>query len=349
MNSFRIHTTLCLFLAASLLGGCAGPPGKSSVHAGKSQGGGYYLDDGPGSSLPSDVDRIPNATPRIEQHSSANFKPYTAFGKQYVPVNDNSAYREVGTASWYGRKFHGKKTANGETYDMYAMTAAHPTLPLPSYAKVTSASTGKSVIVRINDRGPFHSSRVIDLSYVAASKLGLIGPGSGKVVVEAITNDEIRDGNVGPQTAPDLPQAEPRLLASQAPVAQPKPSLTMHTVRRDGSRTAPRPVPDALAALTLPSERDNRADDSPALTEVTGAAGHVYLQFGAFGAPATANALAQKLNTQIADVESRTAKVQPAGDLYRVRIGPYVSRTEAVNAASRIARETGMNATMAMR
>src|SRR3546814_5789224 len=90
---------------------------------------------------------------------------YVVFGKRYTPVSDEQPFRQEGTASWYGRKFHGKKTANGETYDMYAMSAAHPTLPIPSYARITRAGTGKSVIVRINDRGPFHSSRIIDLSY----------------------------------------------------------------------------------------------------------------------------------------------------------------------------------------
>src|SRR5690606_17824086 len=197
MNRFRTYTTFALILTASLLAGCAGTGDKPTSSRSGAQGGGYYKDDGPGSNIPSDIENIPNAVPRIETHSPANFRPYSAFGKQYIPVKDNDAFRQEGTASWYGRKFHGKKTANGEIYDMYAMTAAHPTLPLPSYARVTRASTGKSVIVRINDRGPFHSSRVIDLSYVAASKLGLIGPGSGKVIVEAITNDQIREGLPG--------------------------------------------------------------------------------------------------------------------------------------------------------
>src|SRR5690606_3230661 len=149
----------------AIIAGCSSTP----------RGGGYYKDDGPGTDIPANIEAIPDAVPRIEVHSRANFRPYVVFGKKYFPVSDEAPFRQQGTASWYGRKFHGQKTANGETYDMYGMTAAHPTLPLPSYARVTHAGTGKSVIVRVNDRGPFHSSRIIDLSYVAAAKLGLIG------------------------------------------------------------------------------------------------------------------------------------------------------------------------------
>ena len=104
-------------------------------------------------------------------------------GKSFVPHTSHKAFTQTGTASWYGRKFHGKKTANGETYDMYAMTAAHPTLPIPSYARVTRPKTGKSVIVRINDRGPFHGGRVIDLTKSAASTLGIVQRGHGLRVV----------------------------------------------------------------------------------------------------------------------------------------------------------------------
>src|SRR5690606_33237751 len=185
MTAARTLTVL-LLTGLLVLAGCSGPSGR---------GGGYYKDDGPGSNIPANIESIPDAVPRVEKHSPANFKPYVVFGKRYVPVSDERPFHQTGKASWYGRKFHGKKTANGETYDMYAMSAAHPTLPLPSYARVTRASTGKSVIVRINDRGPFHSSRIIDLSYVAAAKLGIIGPGSGQVIVEAITNQDIRNNN----------------------------------------------------------------------------------------------------------------------------------------------------------
>ena len=136
--------------------------------------------------MPIDLDAIPDAVPRTEPlHRFAN-RPYAVLGREYVPATSLRPYRERGIASWYGRKFHGQKTSIGEIYDMYAMTAAHPTLPLPSYARVTSVATGKSVVVRVNDRGPFLHGRVIDLSYAAAHRLGIAQKGSGEVEVEAI-------------------------------------------------------------------------------------------------------------------------------------------------------------------
>lgn len=180
-----------------LLAGCASapkpsprvevPPTRTEKPATSpiTKGGGYYKDDGPGANPPPDIDAIPDAEPRVEPlHRYAN-DPYVVFGRTYTPIAGTAPYRASGVASWYGRKFHGQRTAIGEIYDMYGMSAAHPTLPLPSYVRVTNKS-GKSVIVRVNDRGPFHSDRLIDLSYTAAAKLGLIGNGSGAVEVERI-------------------------------------------------------------------------------------------------------------------------------------------------------------------
>jgi rare lipoprotein A len=149
-------------------------------------GGGYYLDDGPGDNPPPNLEAIPDAEPKLEPlHKFAN-NPYTALGQEYVPDTSFKPYKAKGLASWYGRRFHGKRTSSGEPYDMYGMTAAHPTLPIPSYVRVTNPSNNKSVVVRVNDRGPFHSSRVIDLSYTAAYKLGIVQSGSGTVEVERI-------------------------------------------------------------------------------------------------------------------------------------------------------------------
>ncbi len=136
--------------------------------------GGYYKDDGPGANPPADLAGIPDAVPREEPlHRYAN-RPYSALGREFTPLKADSAYRATGPASWYGRRFHGKPTASGEVYDMYAMTAAHPTLPIPSYVRVSNPANGRSVVVRINDRGPFHEDRLIDLSYTAAWKLDLL-------------------------------------------------------------------------------------------------------------------------------------------------------------------------------
>ena len=158
------------------------PPASGSTK----RGGGYYLDDGPGDTVPQSLDAIPDAAPRAEPlHRFAN-NPYSALGKDYVPQKEVKPYKAKGIASWYGRRYHGQKTSSGEPYDMYAMTAAHPTLPIPSYVRVTNPANGKSVVLRVNDRGPFHADRLIDLSYTAAWKLGYIDAGSTQVEVEAI-------------------------------------------------------------------------------------------------------------------------------------------------------------------
>jgi rare lipoprotein A len=167
----RLAAALAIALAA-----CSSSPKK----------GGYYKDDGPGANAPSNLASIADAKPRSEPlHRFAN-RPYEVFGKKYVPLASVQPFHQRGVASWYGKRFHGQKTASGETYDMYAMSAAHPVLPIPSYARITSLRTGRQVVVRINDRGPFHSNRAIDLSYAAAHRLGLIGTGSGEVEIDAI-------------------------------------------------------------------------------------------------------------------------------------------------------------------
>jgi rare lipoprotein A len=174
------------------------------------KGGGFYQDDGPGDSVPDNLDAIPDAQPQAEPlHRFAN-RPYSVLGRDYVPSQELKPYKARGIGSWYGRKFHGQKTSIGEVYDMFAMTAAHPTLPIPSYVRVTNLANGKSVVVRVNDRGPFLHDRVIDLSYAAAWKLGYIGSGSAQVEVESILpGDE----------APILAKGEPGGISPPDPVA----------------------------------------------------------------------------------------------------------------------------------
>ena len=184
------RSPIAALLAGALLAACTSSirrePAPPVPEAPPARSGGYYKDDGPGDNPPANLDGIPDAVPRWEPlHRFAN-RPYTVFGRDYVPATSLRNYRERGIASWYGRKFHNQKTSIGEVYDMYAMTAAHPTLPLPSYARVTSVATGKSVVVRVNDRGPFHPGRVIDLSYAAAHRLGIAQKGSGEVEVESV-------------------------------------------------------------------------------------------------------------------------------------------------------------------
>jgi rare lipoprotein A len=192
----RTHTFprgALLIACAALLAACAStpknepPPAPSAPPSASTK---YYKDDGPGESPPANLDAIPDAVPRLEPLNRFANRPYTVLGKDYVPATSLRPYKERGVASWYGRKFHGQKTSNGETYDMYAMTAAHPTLPLPSYARVTNVATGRSVVVRVNDRGPFLHDRIIDLSYAAAHRIGTAAKGSGEVIVEAIIPGE---------------------------------------------------------------------------------------------------------------------------------------------------------------
>ena len=162
------------------------------------RGGGYYQDDGPGDYAPTDLDAIPDAKPKAEPlHRFAN-NPYSVLGRDYTPMKSAGGYQAHGIASWYGRKFHGQKTSSGEPYDMYGMSAAHPTLPIPSYVRVSNPVNGKSVIVRINDRGPFHAGRIIDLSYTAAWKLDYIGEGSTQVIVESILPGQVLAASLPP-------------------------------------------------------------------------------------------------------------------------------------------------------
>jgi rare lipoprotein A len=136
---------------------------------------------------PVDVSRVPDAVPRHEPPSRyGNPASYEVFGQRYYTMQSSAGYLERGIASWYGTKFHGRRTSSGEPYDMYAMTAAHKTLPLPTYAEVTNLKNGRKVIVKINDRGPFVGNRIIDLSYAAASRLDILADGTGMVEVRAL-------------------------------------------------------------------------------------------------------------------------------------------------------------------
>ncbi len=179
--------------------------------------GGYYENDGPGHRPLAEVMSVPNAVPQPEPLSPIGNQPYTVFHRTYYPLKEAAGYHARGIASWYGRQFGGKFTADGERYNMYAMTAAHRTLPLPSYARVTDLSNGRSVIVRINDRGPFLQNRLIDLSYAAAAKLGMLQTGTALVEVDGISpgrrDVQVARGGAGAAMAHGTPpvSSPPRL------------------------------------------------------------------------------------------------------------------------------------------
>jgi len=179
-----------------------------------------------------DVSKVPNAVPRHEAKSRyGNPKSYVVFGQRYYPMSSARGFVETGVSSWYGPNFHGKKTSSQETYDMYKMTAAHKTLPIPSYVEVTNLKNGRKIVVRVNDRGPFHGNRIIDLSFVAAKKLDIVKTGTGMVEIRAIdpsnpqahlhkyNNDRSRPQESQPKSVPtqvkERPQPQPSVRHKQ--------------------------------------------------------------------------------------------------------------------------------------
>ncbi len=267
------------------------------------RGGAYYKDDGPGDNPPPDLDRLPDAQPRAEPlHRFAN-RPYNVFGQDYVPATALAPFRERGLASWYGRRFHGQPTSSGEPYDMYAMTAAHPTLPIPSYARVTNAATGRSVVVRINDRGPFHKGRVMDLSYAAAYKLGYVNTGSTEVEVEQILPGEL-PMIAGADPVPPLPGR-----SGPSPL-----------------QTAPPPQAEAPAA--------GAAGD--------GAGGGIFLQLGAFSSRDNAEGFRATVQDSMTAFAERLELLADGGR-FRLHAGPYASVDEARSAAGRISEALRLN------
>lgn len=182
----RVFRVLWVIAAASILAACGTTTPPPS---GQKRGGGYYKDEGPGSASSKKFPKVPDTRPRTAPPIARDSRPDQALDKTYTPQTRVEPFRQRGAASWYGRRFHGRRTASGEPYNMYAMTAAHPTLPISSYARVTSLENGRSVVVRINDRGPFLRGRIMDLSYAAAEKLGYIKKGSAQVEIEQILPD----------------------------------------------------------------------------------------------------------------------------------------------------------------
>jgi rare lipoprotein A len=228
--SFILHPSSFILgaalVATMLLSGCGSAPQRETVSKSPpARSGGYYLDDGPGANPPADLDGIPDAVPRVEPIRGATSRPYTVMGRSYTPMSSLQPYTARGIATWYGRRYHGKPTSSGEIYDMYAMTAAHTTLPIPSYARVTHLASGKSVVVRINDRGPFVDGRIIDLSYTAAHRLGVLAGGSAMVEVEILMPGSAPSSPVAAIARPEPEPAAPSMAAVVAPSAPTPPSI----------------------------------------------------------------------------------------------------------------------------
>ena len=376
-------------VVAVLVAGCtsvprSGAPQGTTAQRAPSASGKYYLDDGPGANAP-DLDAVPDAVPRLEPLARAANRPYEVFGRQYVPATMIAPYRERGIASWYGRRFHGQKTSIGEPYDMYAMTAAHPTLPLPSYARVTNVATGKSVIVRVNDRGPFLHGRIIDLSYAAAHRIGIAQAGSGEVEVEAIlpgTYAQYARTAPAPTTVASAASTRSPPLPADAPVGRvaventsaavvTTPIAPVSTVVPDTMASASTPqspivspvVPDtvtrmstlppatlATPATSVPPTVAPATADVPSqaveLAPVAPTRGGYSVQLGAFANYANAQAFLAHAQNQLAAARVE-ARIRQAGGLYRVYVGPYTTRSEAERLSARITQAFGFPTTIA--
>ena len=293
--------------------------------------------DGPEANPPPGLSSLPDAEPKLEPiRGGGPNKPFEAFGQAYVPITQDKPFVQRGLASWYGRKFHGRRTASGEVYNMYAMTAAHPTLPIPSYARVRNPTNGREVVVRINDRGPFHSTRIVDLSYTAALKLDVLR-GVATVELERITYEDIRTGawRRGAPAADPVPvpaTAEVSTLAAVAtePVAE---AVAVAAVVAQPLTAAPPATAPTVVAASTPVPMAQAPPRSS-----SAAARGFWVQLGAFRQREGAEGFAQRV-AAAADWLTPLLAVFRDASLFRLQAGPYGNRNEARSVAERV-RET---------
>jgi rare lipoprotein A len=281
--------------------------------------GGYYQDDGPGEDIPVNLEESIDPIPVVEPYSRSGNKPYTVFGETYTPITDTTTpFVQRGYASWYGKKFHGRRTSSGEKYDMYKITAAHPTLPIPSYARVTNLNNGKQIIVRINDRGPFHSSRIMDLSYTAALKLDYLAHGKAEVEVERLLPEDIQKMAENREYIVSNKEEKFRNASLISDVELQKSSLALDQMIANKEKELINS--DIKYAV---SKSDNKLE--------------YYLQYGAFALRENANSNLIQLQKIISTfIEVDNLNVIQQGTLYRVQSGPYQSRELAQNIANRV-------------
>jgi rare lipoprotein A len=297
-TSTRISYFYILFLLSLLTTACVSTDnrhgGKYAAKSTAKQGTRYVLDKDTGPMIGGllDPNFIADAVPLNEPRTIAgNKSPYTVLGKTYSVMPDSKGYSQEGRASWYGKKFHGYKTSSGEIYDMYQMTGAHRSLPIPSYVRVTNLSNGRTAVVRVNDRGPFHSKRIMDLSYAAAVKLDVVRTGTANVRLDV----------VGVSDAPAI--YANNLRAKKLP--------------KDGSR-------HQVAKAGQASRRPNTAKAVSAAVSQDSPAAPAYLQAAAFRNKSSAQNLRQKL----ASLTGHSVSVSNSQGLYKVRIGPFKDKTK---------------------
>jgi len=314
--------------------------------------GAFYLDDGPGdrdlaelAALAAQPEPLPFAEPL---HPRAN-QPYRVLGNDYRPMTRREPFRQRGVASWYGRKFHGQPTSIGERYDMYGLTAAHPTLPIPSFVRVTHLGNGRSVVVRVNDRGPFLHNRAIDLSYLAAHKLGYAEQGSAEVEVELLDPSRPPDTYAASRSAAFAAAPPPAVMAhataapaTVAPATVAPPTVAPATVAP--ASAAPADAPVTVAPVTLATVAVNPlavVSASAPLSSASPTSAPHFLQLGAFSARSNAEAASMQLRRQLEWLQV-PIEVEPHGNLFRVKAGPYPVRELAAQAGVEVASRTGL-------
>ncbi len=293
------HLLVIVLASITLISGC--------VHSRK---GGYLAGDN-APNIRVNHESIPNAVPRVEPYTQlGNPESYTVYNKTYYPLKSSQGFVESGVASWYGTKFHGRRTSSGETYNIYGMTAAHKTLPLPTYVEVTNLDNGKSIIVKVNDRGPFHDNRIIDLSYVAALKLDVVKTGTARVEIRAI---DPRNPTAHRQTTPTtLPEADqPMVIALEEPDTIP---------------------------TTVIAEPITQANSQPQ-TKPIEATKPFYLQIGAFSSFINADSLRSRLLPVAGNQVSISKTIGSSQPVYRVRIGPLKYEQELEKLSLKLAAE----------
>lgn len=263
-----------------------------------------------------DVSTINNPVPRAEPFSKYGNPPsYVVYGRRYHVLDSATGYEETGVASWYGTKFHGRRTSSGEPYDMYAMTAAHKTLPIPVYAEITNLDNGRKIIVRINDRGPFVDDRIIDLSYVAAIKLGINARGTGHVHLRVIDPSQPQEPETRVATAPAVGTAA-------SPVVSQEPLQEQQPVTSGVATISPIATANAASIESLPV-LETAPLEGAALSN-----GLRYVQVGAFSDKGNASQLAAKLTANTNENVFINRILAGEQDVYRVRIGPLNTDAE---------------------
>ncbi|WP_443082909.1 septal ring lytic transglycosylase RlpA family protein [Variovorax sp. HW608] len=325
--------TLALIAGATLLflAGCASGP-----RAGR---------DGAEANPPGNLAQVPDAEPRIEaiRSNGGTSKPYVVMGRSYAPIVDDRPFRETGLASWYGTKFHRQSTASGEPYDMYAMTAAHKTLPLPSYVRVRNPANGREAIVRVNDRGPFRDDRIIDLSYTAALKLDLLR-GVAPVEIERITNEDIRTGawrrgNADPDATQfaqrTAPAAGPVQVAASAESVAVPVALTAPVAATPGVETMEVSALPPMAPLDAPAAAPRDASPLPAGSAPASPSAGFWVQLGAFSQRDGAVRFQQQVARQLPALAPSLNVFSERGT-HRLQAGPYASRDLARDAAEQV-------------